>query len=93
MSHKKVAFGNNELLPPIVKYGLTYLFVQSEFGLCCPLSMTDSSTRTLIKFGKESLVKTFFDNLTSFDKDNFSRCYVHNGASSWSRCWCNTNFC
>ena len=71
MSHKKVAFGNNELLPPIVKYGLTYLFVQSEFGLCCPLSMTDSLTRTLIKFGEESLVKTFFDNLTSFDKDNF----------------------
>jgi hypothetical protein len=34
-------------MPPIVKYALTYLFVQSEFGLCCPLSMTDSLTRTL----------------------------------------------
>ena len=36
MSHKKVAFGNTELLPPIVKYGLTYLFVQKT-GLFLPL--------------------------------------------------------
>ncbi|MCP6082564.1 hypothetical protein NL341_26575, partial [Klebsiella pneumoniae] len=32
--------------PPLVKYALTYLFVQAEFGLCCPVSMTDSLTRT-----------------------------------------------
>ncbi|RAG12403.1 hypothetical protein DN579_31165, partial [Burkholderia multivorans] len=33
--------------PPLVKYALTFLFVQAEFGLCCPVSMTDSLTRTL----------------------------------------------
>jgi hypothetical protein len=38
-------------MPPAAKYALTYLFVQAEFGLCCPLSMTDSLTRTLRKFG------------------------------------------
>ena len=27
---------------------------QSEFGLCCPLSMTDSLTRTLRKYGDEA---------------------------------------
>jgi acyl-CoA dehydrogenase len=44
-------------MPPIVKYALTYLFVQAEFGLCCPLSMTDSLTRTLRKFGDPALVE------------------------------------
>jgi acyl-CoA dehydrogenase len=41
---------------PLVKYALTYLFVQAEFGLCCPVSMTDSLTRTLRKFGAPELV-------------------------------------
>ena len=37
----------------------------SEFGLCCPLSMTDSLTRTLVKFGDPELVSRYFDRLTS----------------------------
>ena len=70
MSHRNGVFGFQEKLPPIIKYGLTFLFVQSEFGLCCPLSMTDSLTRTLKKFGNKDLVKTFFNKLTSQDMDN-----------------------
>lgn len=61
--------GADAPLPPIVKYGLTYLFVQAEFGLCCPLSMTDSLTRTLRKFGKPELVARYIDGLTSQDMD------------------------
>ncbi|MGL4860646.1 MAG: transposase [Enterobacteriaceae bacterium] len=34
-------------LPPVLKYLFTYLFAQAEFGLLCPVSMTDSLTRTL----------------------------------------------
>ncbi|AFK62983.1 acyl-CoA dehydrogenase [Advenella kashmirensis WT001] len=37
--------------PPAAKYALSHLFVQAEFGLCCPVSMTDSLARTLKKFG------------------------------------------
>ena len=69
MSHRKGVFGIQHPLPPIIKYGLTFLFVQSEFGLCCPLSMTDSLTRTLRKFGKNELVDKFFDQLTSQNLD------------------------
>ena len=43
MSHRGDVFGRAEKMPPAVKYGLTMLFVQAEFGLCCPLSMTDLS--------------------------------------------------
>jgi acyl-CoA dehydrogenase len=65
MSHRGGVFGHIEKLPPAVKYGLTMLFVQAEFGLCCPLSMTDSLTRTLCKFGSQELIDRFFPMLTT----------------------------
>lgn len=49
---------------PLIKYALTYLFVQAEFGLCCPVSMTDSLTRTLRKFGDDELVQRYLPALT-----------------------------
>lgn len=69
MSHRGGVFGAADKLPPIVKYALVYLFVQAEFGLCCPLSMTDSLTRTLVKFGDPELVARYFDQLTSQDME------------------------
>jgi acyl-CoA dehydrogenase len=58
-------FGWETPLPAAAKYALTYLFVQAEFGLCCPLSMTDSLTRTLRKFGGPELVQRYLPNLTT----------------------------
>ncbi|MFC2969507.1 acyl-CoA dehydrogenase family protein [Acidimangrovimonas pyrenivorans] len=69
MSHRAGVFGADDKLPPLVKYALVYLFVQAEFGLCCPLSMTDSLTRTLVKFGSPDLVARYIDQLTSQDMD------------------------
>lgn len=54
---------------PLVKYALTFLFVQAEFGLCCPVSMTDSLTRTLRKFGAPELVARYLPSLVSQDFD------------------------
>ncbi|QIL69445.1 DNA alkylation response protein [Diaphorobacter sp. HDW4B] len=69
MSHREDMLGWRGKLPPIVKYALTYLFVQAEFGLCCPLSMTDSLTRTLKKFGTPELVEKYLPQLLSLDWD------------------------
>lgn len=69
MSHRGGVFDWPEKLPPLVKYGLTYLFVQAEFGLCCPLSMTDALTRTLTKFGDDDLINRFIEPLTAQDED------------------------
>jgi len=60
-------------MPAAAKYALTYLFVQAEFGLCCPLSMTDSLTRTLRKFGAPALVDRYLDDLTTQDLDALSQ--------------------
>ncbi len=70
MSHRAGVFGETTKLPPLVKYALSYLFVQAEFGLCCPLSMTDALTRTLTRFGDEALVARYFEQLTSQDFDH-----------------------
>jgi len=68
MSHRSGVLGWQQgALPPLVKYALTYLFVQAEFGLCCPLSMTDSLARTLRKFGDAALVQKYWSQLTSLD--------------------------
>lgn len=67
MSHVPGVFGASEPLPPIAKYLVTYLFAQAEFGLLCPVSMTDSLTRTLRTFGAPELVARYLDALTSQD--------------------------
>ena len=65
MSHRAGVLGWDVPLPAAAKYALTYLFVQAEFGLCCPLSMTDSLTRTLRKFGAPGLVQRYLPKLTT----------------------------
>ncbi|MCT8179505.1 acyl-CoA dehydrogenase family protein [Variovorax sp. CY25R-8] len=73
ISHRDETLGWKGRMPPLVKYALTYLFVQAEFGLCCPVSMTDSLTRTLKKFGAPELVRKYLPRLTSLDFDELAQ--------------------
>jgi acyl-CoA dehydrogenase len=73
MSHRGGVLGWAEPLPPAAKYALSYLFVQAEFGLCCPLSMTDSLTRTLTRFGSPELVARYLPGLTAADLDHLTQ--------------------
>lgn len=68
-SHVPGVLGWHEPLPNVAKYTLFYLFSQTEFGLTCPVNMTDSLTRTLKKYGSKDLVEKYFDKLTSLDFD------------------------
>lgn len=68
------AMSHTENAPsPLIKYALTYLFVQAEFGLCCSVSMTDSLTRTLRKFGDPALVARYLPALTARDLSKLSQ--------------------
>jgi len=69
MSHRPGVLGWPSAMPAAAKYALSYLFVQAEFGLCCPLSMTDSLARTLRKFGDPALVSRHLPGLTTQDFD------------------------
>jgi acyl-CoA dehydrogenase len=54
MSHREGVLGWPSRVPHVVKYALSYLFVQAEFGLACPVSMTDSAARVLRLFDPEN---------------------------------------
>ena len=69
MSHRGGVLGWPEPLPPLAKYALSYVYVQAEFGVCCPLSMTDALTRTILKFAGPALVARYLPALTSQDLD------------------------
>ena len=51
----------------MVKYALSYLFAQSEFGLLCPVNMTDSCARMLDAYGSDELRARYLPHLTATD--------------------------
>jgi alkylation response protein AidB-like acyl-CoA dehydrogenase len=73
MSHRGGVLGWPKPLPPAAKYALTYLYVQAEFGVCCPLSMTDALARTLSRFGEPALVARYLPGLLSQDLDSLAQ--------------------
>jgi alkylation response protein AidB-like acyl-CoA dehydrogenase len=70
LSHRPGVLDWPAPMPAAAKYALTYLFVQAEFGLMCPVSMTDSLARTLRKFGDAALVDRYLPALTTQDMDD-----------------------
>jgi acyl-CoA dehydrogenase len=66
MSHRGV-FGFDAPLPPVAKYVFQYLFVQAEFGLMCPISVTDTSIHLVAKFGSEELKNLLLPRMLSAD--------------------------
>jgi len=67
MSHRDGVLGWPGRVPHVVKYALSYLFVQGEFGLFCPISMTDSAARVISRFGPDHLRQRYLPGLTSTD--------------------------
>ncbi|MGO2577131.1 MAG: acyl-CoA dehydrogenase family protein, partial [Brevibacterium aurantiacum] len=68
LSHRGM-HGWDDVPPHLVKYILSYVFVQAEFGLACPVSMTDAAARTLRKFGEGEEIAEAIDRLISADPD------------------------
>ena len=67
MSHRAGVLGLAEPAPPLVKYAITYLFVQGEFGLMCPVSVSDTSNFIIKRYGSPELKKLLLDRLLSQD--------------------------
>ena len=66
MSHRGV-LGFDSALPAVAKYALQYLFVQAEFGLMCPISVTDTSIHLVAKYGSEDLKNLLLPRMLSAD--------------------------
>lgn len=74
MSHRPV-LGFPGPAPHAFKYALSYVLVQSEFGLFCPVNMTDSLARVLRLFGDERQRSIHVARLTETN-----RARLHQGA-------------
>jgi len=69
LSHRDGVLGWPGRVPQTVKYALSYLFAQSEFGLLCPVNMTDSAARILEHYGSSELKAQWIPRLTTTDFD------------------------
>jgi alkylation response protein AidB-like acyl-CoA dehydrogenase len=67
MSHRAGALGMDRPLPAVAKYALQYLFVQAEFGLMCPISVTDTSIHLIRKFASAELQDYLLPKMLSGD--------------------------
>jgi alkylation response protein AidB-like acyl-CoA dehydrogenase len=67
MSHRAGALGMDRQLPAVAKYALQYLFVQAEFGLMCPISVTDTSIHLVRKFASPELKDYLLPKMLSGD--------------------------
>ena len=67
MSHRAGTLGMDRPLPAVAKYALQYLFVQAEFGLMCPISVTDTSIHLIRKFAGTELKDYLLPKMLSDD--------------------------
>lgn len=65
MSHRAGVLGWPRPVPHVVKYAFKYLFVQAEFGLICPVSLTDSTARIIRLFGSPDQQARYLPRLTA----------------------------
>jgi alkylation response protein AidB-like acyl-CoA dehydrogenase len=67
MSLRKGIMGWPDKYPVVAKHAFTFLFNQAEFGLGCPINVTDGCARLLANFGSEALKAKYLDGLTQTD--------------------------
>jgi alkylation response protein AidB-like acyl-CoA dehydrogenase len=67
MSHRAGTLGMDRPPPAVAKYALQYLFVQAEFGLMCPISVTDTSIHLIRKFADKALQDYLLPKMLSGD--------------------------
>ena len=69
MSHRSGVLGWNAPYPAVAKHAFTYLFNQAEFGLGCPINVTDSGAHAVRLYGDDALKARFLDRMTTLKVD------------------------
>ena len=67
MSLRKGILGWPQTYPVVAKHAFTFLFNQAEFGLGCPINVTDGCAKLLSNFGDAALKAKYLDGLTQTD--------------------------
>jgi acyl-CoA dehydrogenase len=73
MSLRKGIMGWPQPYPVVAKHAFTFLFNQAEFGLGCPINVTDGCAKLLAKFGSADLQAKYLDGLTQTDMSKLTQ--------------------
>jgi acyl-CoA dehydrogenase len=73
MSLRKGILGWPQPYPVVAKHAFTFLFNQAEFGLGCPINVTDGCAKLLSNFGDAALQAKYLDGLTQTDMDKLTQ--------------------
>jgi acyl-CoA dehydrogenase len=73
MSIRKGILGWPDKYPVVAKHAFTFLFNQAEFGLGCPINVTDGCAKLLANFGSDALKAKYLDGLTETDMEKLTQ--------------------
>ncbi|MGA2995751.1 acyl-CoA dehydrogenase family protein [Bradyrhizobium sp.] len=73
MSLRKGILGWPDKYPVVAKHAFTFLFNQTEFGLGCPINVTDGCAKLLSNFGSETLKAKYLDGLLVTDMERLTQ--------------------
>jgi acyl-CoA dehydrogenase len=73
MSIRKGILGWPDKYPVVAKHAFTFLFNQAEFGLGCPINVTDGCAKLLSNFGSAALQEKYLDGLTQTDMERLTQ--------------------
>jgi alkylation response protein AidB-like acyl-CoA dehydrogenase len=73
MSIRGGILGWPDKYPVVAKHAFTFLFNQAEFGLGCPINVTDGCAKLLANFGSEELKARYLDGLTQTDMSKLTQ--------------------
>jgi acyl-CoA dehydrogenase len=73
MSLRKGILGWPDKYPVVAKHAFTFLFNQAEFGLGCPINVTDGCAKLLANFGSEALKAKYLGGLLATDMDQLTQ--------------------
>src|SRR6195256_4841670 len=73
MSVRKGILGWPDKYPVVAKHAFTFLFNQTEFGMGCPINVTDGCAKLLNNFGSDALKARYLDGLTQTDMSKLTQ--------------------
>src|SRR5437762_9015252 len=73
LSLRKGIMGWPDKYPVVAKHAFTFLFNQTEFGMGCPINVTDGCAKLLANFGSDALKAKYLDGLTQTDMSKLTQ--------------------
>jgi acyl-CoA dehydrogenase len=73
LSHAKGVMGWPATYPAAAKHAFTYLFNQAEFGMGCPLNVTDGAAMLLSRFGSPEMKAKYLPGLITTDLERLTQ--------------------